>query len=42
MHFKMIVRQLAEGKVIIESLIKEIQVSVPQKSIMDISFSYKE
>ena len=41
MNFKIVVRQVEKGKVIKESLIKEIQVSEP-KSIMDIGFRHSE
>ena len=41
MNFEIIVRQVEKGKVIKESLIKEIQVSEP-KSIMDIGFRHSE
>ena len=40
-NFEIIVRQVEKGKVIKESLIKEIQVSKP-KSIMDIGFRHSE
>jgi hypothetical protein len=41
MNFEIVVRQVEEGKVIKESLIKKIQVSEP-KSIMDIGFRHSE
>jgi hypothetical protein len=41
MNFEIVVRQVEKGKVIKESLIKEIQVSEP-KSIMDIGFRHSE
>ena len=41
MNFEIIVRQVEKGKVIKESLIKEIQVNEP-KSIMDIGFRHSE
>ena len=41
MHFEIIVRQLEDGEILGESLIKEIEVKKP-KNIMDVGFRHSE